>query len=102
MKRKYKGSGGFFISYFFNLIFHGEWLAGAVIFFILDLWLGLPSFIWMIFLAVFFIWPLIITLFLTGISSTVSENKTVATNKNPYSSKNSDFNINNSDNNKDD
>ncbi len=95
MKRQYKGDGGFLISYLFNLIFHGEWLAGAVIFFILDLWLGLPSFIWGIFLGIFFIWPLIITLFLSGISSTVNNEKTITVNKNPYSKKNSDININN-------
>ncbi len=91
MRRHYNGDGGFFISYFFNLIFHGEWLAAAVVFILLDVWLGLPSYLWIAMLAVFFIWPLIITLFLTGIAATTKPDTGHRPNKNPYSVKNSDL-----------
>ncbi len=92
MARQYKGDGGFIISYFFNLIFHGEWLAVAFVLFVLNMWLGVPAFLWMIALAVFFVWPLIITLFLTGISNTTVDNSKPQKNKNPYSRKTSDYN----------
>ncbi len=99
MRKRYQGDGGFLISYFFNLIFNGEWLAAAVIFIILDVWLGLPSFIWITFLVIFFVWPLIITLFLAGIAKTTKPDTKPRPNKNPYSSKTIDYNINNGDDN---
>ncbi len=92
MRRQASKDHGILLSYIINMIFHAEWAAIALICFGLSKWVNFPSLIWQIALAVWFIWPAIITFVLGAMLAHTNDDQPPKPNINPYSAKNSTFN----------
>lgn len=86
MRRTSHGHG-FWVSYLINMAFRIEWLAAAVLLFVLYHFFNLPVLKIPAFLslAVWFIYPLILTIFLGWVRRVGSEPEPHKENKNPYS-----------------
>ena len=91
MRRRASFDNGFFLAYIINMLFRMEWVVFAVILFVLEKWLGIPSWCWKASLAIWVIWPAILTLILGAILSSSSAPSKVYPNKNPYSVKTNDY-----------
>jgi len=87
MRRRTSHGHGFWLSYIINMIFRAEWLAAAVVLFILYYYMKLPVFkvLAILSLGVWVIYPLILTLFLGWASRVGSAPEPKKENKNPYS-----------------
>ncbi len=91
MRKKLDNSGGFLLSYFFNFLFNAQWGVIAFILWALHVWLNVPGFLWVCALAIWFIWPLFVTLGLNLVLMGSSAPQKKAENKNPYSKKNAEL-----------
>ena len=92
MRRRAASHHGLGLSYLINLLLNFEWLVLALVFFGLSCWINFPNFFWMIFLGVWLVWPILMTLVLGKLVSS-SPNTPIKpqVNKNPYSAKNADL-----------
>ncbi len=77
----------FLPSLFFNFIFHSGWGAAVLLLWALHTWMGIPDAIWKIALPIWFVWPLLITIFLVFITRDSNPDTMIRENKNPYSAK---------------
>ncbi len=91
MRRQASRDHGVLIAYAINVIFHSEWAVIALVCFGLDKWLNFPSVLWQIALAIWFIWPAIITFLLSSLVKNSEPSVKSGENKNPYSKKTEDI-----------
>ncbi len=91
MRRRASEDNGLFLAYIINIIFQSEWALIALICFMLNKWFNLPEAFWQVSLAIWFIYPAIITFVLSSLIDGSKQAKKSGANKNPYSSSNNTY-----------
>ena len=69
MKKYARNQSGFWIAFFMNLFFQGEWLMLSIIMLALYYWIGLPLFLTWLCLGIWIGWSMFATFFFSWISS---------------------------------